>query len=289
MKRRRNCPRLRRFCEAEGVTLYAALQSVFQIVLKTWTGSDDFLIGSAVANRRAHKSEGMLGMFVNTIPVRSCVQGDPSFRALLARTMDTLSDGYEHEEVPFERVVRALQPEREAGRNPLFQVAFSAHNSDVPSLRGPGFELALFEAYSNCTSKFDFDVVMIPRGFAHADSFTLLWTYALDLYRRDTIECLRDTYLLLLDRAPVRARCAAERPASAVGPGAGDRRWRRLRGGRLRSGPSGSRMVRATCRALAARAGGDLRERYDRLRAISTRTRTVRRARSANAGSVRGR
>ncbi len=192
--------RLRRFCEAEGVTLYAALQSVFQIVLKTWTGSDDFLVGSAVANRRAHKSEGMLGMFVNTIPVRACVAGDPSFRALLARTMDTLSDGYEHEEVPFERVVRALQPEREVGRNPLFQVAFSAHNSDVPSLRGPGFALALFEAYSNCTSKFDFDVVMIPRGFAHADSFTLLWTYALDLYRRETIERLRDTYLLLLDQ-----------------------------------------------------------------------------------------
>ncbi|NOT87548.1 MAG: amino acid adenylation domain-containing protein [Lysobacter sp.] len=190
--------RLRRFCEAEGVTLYAALQSVFQIVLKTWTGSDDFLVGSAVANRRAHRSEGMLGMFVNTIPVRSCVSGDPSFRTLLMRTMDTLSDGYEHEEVPFERVVRALQPEREVGRNPLFQVAFSAHNSDVPSLCGPGFELSLFEAYSNRTSKFDFDVVMIPRGFAHADSFTLLWTYALDLYRRETVERLRDTFLLLL-------------------------------------------------------------------------------------------
>ena len=204
--------RLRRFCEAEGVTPYAALQSVFQIVLKTWTGSDDFLVGSAVANRRAHKSEGMLGMLVNTIPVRSCVSGDPSFRTLLARTIETLSAGYEHEEVPFERVVRALQPEREVGRNPLFQVAFSAHNSDVPSLRGPGFELALFEAYSNCTSKFDFDVVMIPRGFAHVDSFTLLWTYSLDLYRRETIERLRDTYLLLLEQC----LSAPDAPLSAL-------------------------------------------------------------------------
>ncbi len=204
--------RLRRFCEAEGVTIYAALQSVFQIVLKTYTGSDDFLIGSAVANRRARTSEGMLGMFVNTIAVRSCVSGNPSFRALLTRTMQTLSAGYEHEEVPFERVVRALQPDREIGRNPLFQVAFSAHNSDVPSLRGPGFELALYEAYSNHTSKFDFDVVVIPRGFAHADSITLLWTYALDLYRRETIERLRDTYLQLLEQC----LSAPDAPLSAL-------------------------------------------------------------------------
>ncbi len=192
--------KLRRFCEAEGVTLYAAMQAVFQIVLKTYTGSDDFLVGSAVANRRAHRSEGMLGMFVNTIAVRACVSGDPCYRTLLARTMDTLSAGYEHEEVPFERVVRALQPEREIGRNPLFQVAFSAHNSDVPTLHGPGFELNLYEAYSNRTSKFDFDVVMIPRGFDHADSVTLLWTYAQDLYRRETIERLRDSYLRVLDQ-----------------------------------------------------------------------------------------
>ena len=204
--------KLRRFCEAEGVTLYAAMQAVFQIVLKTYTGSDDFLIGSAVANRRAHRSEGMLGMFVNTIAVRACVSGDPSYRALLARTMDTLSAGYEHEEVPIERVVRAMQPEREIGRNPLFQVAFSAHNSDVPTLHGPGFALNLYEAYSNRTSKFDFDVVMIPRGFDHADSVTLLWTYAQDLYRRETIERLRDSYLRVLDQC----LAAPDAPLSAL-------------------------------------------------------------------------
>ena len=191
---------LRRFCEEEGVTLYAAMQAVFQIVLKTYSGSDDFLVGSAVANRRAHRSEGMLGMLVNTIAVRADLSGDPSYRSLLGRVMHTLSAGYEHEEVPFERVVRALQPEREVGKNPLFQVAFSAHNSDVPALRGPGFELELYEAYSNRTSKFDFDVVMIPRGCAHPDSVTLLWTYALDLYRRETIEGLRDTYLCVLEQ-----------------------------------------------------------------------------------------
>ena len=204
--------KLRRFCEAEGVTLYAAMQAVFQIVLKTYTGSDDFLIGSAVANRRAHRSEGMLGMFVNTIAVRACVSGDPSYRTLLARTMDTLSAGYEHEEVPIERVVRAMQPEREVGRNPLFQVAFSAHNSDVPTLCGPGFALNLYEAYSNRTSKFDFDVVMIPRGFDHADSVTLLWTYAQDLYRRETIERLRDSYLRVLDQC----LAAPDAPLSAL-------------------------------------------------------------------------
>ena len=242
--------KLRRFCEAEGVTLYSAMQAVFQIVLKTYTGSDDFLIGSAVANRRAHRSEGMLGMFVNTIAVRACVAGDPSYRTLLARTMETLSAGYEHEEVPFERVVRALQPEREIGRNPLFQVAFSAHNSDVPMLQGPGFALNLYEAYSNRTSKFDFDVVMIPRGFAHADSVTLLWTYAQDLYRRETIERLRDSYLRVLDQC----LAAPDAPLSAFEALSPEERASALDGDCTAAGYDLDRPVHAWFEAHAARA-----------------------------------
>lgn len=191
---------LRAFCQADGATLYAAMQAVFQLALSRYTGTDDFLIGSAVGNRVAQKTESMVGMFVNMIPARCDLSGDPSYRGFVARVMADLSEAYEHQEAPFEWVVRELQPQREAGRNPLFQVAFSAHNSNGPQLRWPDFELDIHEAYSNLTSKFDFDVVMIPRGRHDPDGITMLWSYATDLYRGETIERIRDTYLHLLEQ-----------------------------------------------------------------------------------------
>jgi len=218
---------LRRFCAAEGFTLYAAMHAVYQIVLRAAGGTDTFLIGSAVANRRSRKSEGMLGMFVNMIPIRADVSGNPSYRELLDRTTATLSASYEHEELPFEWLVRAVRPERTTGHNPLFQTAFSAHNSDLPNLRRSGFELSMFEAYSNRTSKFDFDVVMLPRGQAHADSVTLLWNFATDLFETATIERLRDAYLRVL------AQCLADpdRRLQTIETMAPDDRARLLEGG----------------------------------------------------------
>ena len=191
---------LRAFCQAEGTTLYAVMQAVFQMTLSRHAGSDDFLIGSAVANRVARRTESMVGMFVNMVPVRCDLSGDPTWREFLARVMVDLSEAYDHQEAPFEWVVRELQPERDAGRNPLFQVAFSSHNSNGPQLVWPEFELDIHEVYSNRTSKFDFDVVMIPRGRRDPNGITMLWSYALDLYRSDTIERLRDTYLRLLEQ-----------------------------------------------------------------------------------------
>ena len=191
---------LRAFCRAEGVTLYAAMQAVFQMAVSRHAGSDDFLIGSAVANRVAQKTESMVGMFVNMVPVRCNLSGDPTYREFLARLMIDLAEAYDHQEAPFEWVVRELQPEREAGRNPLFQIAFSSHNSNGPRLAWPDFALDIHEVYSNRTSKFDFDVVMIPRARNNPDGITMLWSYALDLYRTETIERLRDTYLRLLQQ-----------------------------------------------------------------------------------------
>ena len=155
---------LRAFCRREGVTLYAAMQAVFQLTISRYAGCDDFVIGSAVANRVARRTESMVGMFVNMVPVRCNLSGDPTYRTLLDRVMTDLAEAYDHQEAPFEWVVREVQPERDAGRNPLFQVAFSSHNSTGPRLAWPDFEFDIHEVYSNDTSKFDFDVIMIPRA-----------------------------------------------------------------------------------------------------------------------------
>ena len=190
---------LRAFCRREGFTLYATMQAMFQLTISRYAGCEDFVIGSAVGNRVTQRSEGLVGMFVNMVPVRCTLSGELTARALLDRVTTDLAEAYDHQEAPFEWVVREVQPERDAGRNPLFQVAFSSHNSTGPRLAWPEFELDIHEAYSNGTSKFDFDVIMIPRTRRDPDGVTMLWSYAADLYDRETIEGICRTYLHLLE------------------------------------------------------------------------------------------
>ena len=186
---------LRAFCKREGVTLFATMQAVYRMMIARHIGSDDFVIGSAVANRASRNSECLVGMFVNMIPARCDVSGDPTWRELIQRVMVDLAEDYENQEVPFEWVVREVQPERDFSRNPLFQTAFSTHNSPGARLEWPDFSLRVHEAYSNGTSKFDFDVVVIPRSTTHPeDGITMFWEYSVDLYRHESIERLHAWY-----------------------------------------------------------------------------------------------
>ncbi|WP_273826187.1 non-ribosomal peptide synthetase [Pseudomonas asplenii] len=192
--------RLRQFSDAEGVTVFTTLFTVFQLWLGWRCGIEDFLVGSAVANRKSVAYERCLGMFVNSVVIRADLGGAPTFRELLGRTAERMLDVYDHESLPFERLVREFQPSRSLSRNPLFQVAFSFHNSQTPQLKGPGFDLSLFEAYSNQTAKFDIEVVVIPRGTRadNPDTLSLLWNYSADLFKEETMTRLRDNYLALL-------------------------------------------------------------------------------------------
>jgi amino acid adenylation domain-containing protein len=190
--------RLRAFCREQGLTLFAAMQAVYRMTISHYAGTDDFLIGSAVASRTSQKTEGLVGMFVNMIPARCDLSGDPSYRELVDRVIADLAEDYENQEAPFEWVVREIHPEREYARNPLFQTAFSTHNSIGPQLRWPEFEIRIHEVYGNGTSKFDFDLVMIPRSTDDPDGITIFWEYSVDLYRRETIERLNDSYLRVL-------------------------------------------------------------------------------------------
>jgi amino acid adenylation domain-containing protein len=191
--------RLRAFCAAEGLTLYAAMQAAFSMLIAHRAGCVDFVIGSAVGNRAAQKSESLVGMFVNMIPVRCDLSGDPSYRELVERTIAVLAENYEHQEAPFEWVVREVRPARQAAVNPVFQVAFNSHNSLGPQLVWPEFEMSIPEVYGNRTSKFDFDIVVVPNGYREYESLMLLWNYSVDLYRRETIQQMSDNYLALLD------------------------------------------------------------------------------------------
>jgi myxalamid-type nonribosomal peptide synthetase MxaA len=122
----------------EGATLFMALLAAFQALLARYSGQDDIVVGSPVANRGAPEFEPLIGLFVNTLALRGDLSGDPSFRQLLARTKAHCLDALEHAEAPLERVVDELRIERVPGRTPLFQTMFVLQNAGgaPPALRG---------------------------------------------------------------------------------------------------------------------------------------------------------
>jgi amino acid adenylation domain-containing protein len=116
--------RLQFIAHEDGATLFMALLAVFSVLLNRYSGLDDVMVGTPVAGRTRGELEGLIGFFVNTLVLRIDLVGDPSFRDLLARTRDRAVQAYAHQDLPFEKLVEDLQPERDLSRNPLCQVFF---------------------------------------------------------------------------------------------------------------------------------------------------------------------
>jgi amino acid adenylation domain-containing protein len=129
---------LRRLGQGEGATLFMSLLAGFSVLLGRASGQDDVLVGAPVANRTRPELEALIGLFVNTLALRTRLHGDPDFRALLRRVAASTLAAYDHQELPFERLVEELQPERSLERSPLFQALFVLQNA-------PGAPLALAE------------------------------------------------------------------------------------------------------------------------------------------------
>ncbi|HEY2653114.1 MAG TPA: condensation domain-containing protein, partial [Solirubrobacteraceae bacterium] len=115
---------LRALSQREGVTLFMTLFATFAVLLQRYTGQDDIVVGSYVASRDQAEMEELIGFFINSLVLRADLSGDPSFRTLLGRIREMALDAYAHQELPFEKLVEELQPERDLSRNPLFQVSF---------------------------------------------------------------------------------------------------------------------------------------------------------------------
>ena len=104
------------------------LLAAFQTLLHRYTGQDDIVVGTPIAGRTRAETEGLIGFFVNTLVLRNDFSGNPTFREFLGRVKQNALDAYSHQDVPFEKLVEELQPERALGRNPFFQVMFQLRN-----------------------------------------------------------------------------------------------------------------------------------------------------------------
>jgi aspartate racemase len=152
---------LRELCRQEGVTLFMALLAAFQVLLCRYSGQEDILAGSNTAGRRYPGSEKLLGYFLNTVPLRTDLSGDPTFREVLDRVRGVTLDALSHEEVPLDRLVAELQPERDPNRNPLFQILFSLEPPVSPV--SPEWDLTCIEVETGAT-KFELCLVLDDRA-----------------------------------------------------------------------------------------------------------------------------
>ena len=122
---RNRCARLRR---REGATLFMALLAAWDVLLARWSGQDDVVVGTPVAGRTRREAEGLIGFFVNTLAIRGDLSDDPSFAALLGRVREATLGAYAHQDLPFERLVEELQPERSLSHAPVYQAVLVLQN-----------------------------------------------------------------------------------------------------------------------------------------------------------------
>jgi amino acid adenylation domain-containing protein/natural product biosynthesis luciferase-like monooxygenase protein len=181
----------------EDATLFMVLLAVLKVVLFRWSGQADVVVGSPIAGRLHWQTERLIGVFVNTLALRTDLSGDPKFRELLRRVKEVALGAYAHQDLPFEKLVEELQPVRAMSRQPIFQVMLVAQNQNMPTdgLRLPGLVLSPMGGMT-ATSKFDLTLIISETRAGLHGTFE----YSTDLFDESTIARLIDHFKTLLER-----------------------------------------------------------------------------------------
>jgi len=185
---------LKTLSRGQGVTLFMTLMATFQLLLWRYSGQDDIAVGTPVAHRTRAETEDLIGFFVNTLVLRTNVSGSPTFRELVQRVKETALGAYAHQDVPFEKLVEELAPERNLSVTPLFQVVFAMQNTPSPEITLKDLQLTLVESERE-TSKFDIVLAMWEAGEDLEGSLE----YNTDLFEETTIERLLRHFQTLLE------------------------------------------------------------------------------------------
>jgi amino acid adenylation domain-containing protein len=179
---------------AQDATVFMTLLAAFNALLYRYTGRPEIVVGSPIANRRVVETERLIGFFANTLVLRTDLSGSPSFRALLSRVREVTLAAYENQDVPFEKLVEELKPERGVSRTPLFQVLFVLQNAPAASIKLPGLTFEPL-AGGNFTPKFDLTLMMSETE----SGMTGLLKYDPDLLEHDAVVRMKDHFKVLLE------------------------------------------------------------------------------------------
>ena len=180
----------------EKVTSFMTLLAAFSVLLWRYSGQEDVLVGTPIAGRTRLETEELIGLFVNTLVMRTDLSGDPTFRELLGRVRETSLEAHAHQDLPFEKLVEELQPERSMSHTPIFQVLFSVQNAPRANWKLAGLE-ATSVRLDRGTARFDLSLDVSERPEGLSCSFL----YNADLFDAATIEHLAGHWRRLLESA----------------------------------------------------------------------------------------
>ena len=177
----------------EGTTLFMTLLAALEVLLHRHTGETDLLVGTPVAGRLRSEAEGLIGVFLNTLVLRTDLGGDPPLCELLRRVRETALEAYAHQDLPFEKVLAELQPQRDASRTPYFQVFFNLLNFPERTVALPNLEMRLLRR-PEVSAKFDLGLYVRERP----TGLEIDWVYNADLFDAATVLRLERQYGELL-------------------------------------------------------------------------------------------
>ena len=186
--------KLSNFSQLHGCTLYMTMLTGFALLMQRYSDQEDIVLGTAVANRPHQALEPLMGLFTNTLALRLDLTGHPSTARLVEQVKKTYLSAYEHQDVPFEQVVEALNPPRNLSYSPIFQVSFDLQNAPTGDLNMSGVTLKPIEQQA-IASKFDLSLSIEQRN----NILAAVWTWNTDLFTQSTIEGMHSRYALLLD------------------------------------------------------------------------------------------
>jgi amino acid adenylation domain-containing protein len=186
--------RLKLLCQKENVTLFMMLMAAYQVLLHRYTGEEDIVVGTPIAGRQMPETEDLIGLFINTLALRTDLSGDVTFRQLLDRVKQASLGAYAHQDLPFERLVKELQPERTLAHNPLFQVMFVLQSEEILPLQLPGLAVEHFRV-DNIMANFDLTLDVVERD----DQLDCLFESNADLFENETIARMLSHFQRLLE------------------------------------------------------------------------------------------
>ena len=186
--------RLKELCKQHELTLFMALLAAYNILLYRYTGQEDLLVGTPIANRDQKNIEGLIGFFVNTLVIRNDVSGDPSFFDLVSRVKQNALEAFTNHELPFEHIVEALHPVRDTSHPPIFQVMFILQNMPFQSIKFPNLEVEPLILDSGA-AKYDLTLIV----WESPDGAKCFFEYNTDLFDRATIERMMGHYQTILE------------------------------------------------------------------------------------------